>query len=91
MTHKRAQSPQTAIRLGARGRIVLPARVRKQLGLRTGDSLIVTIEQEGAIRLTRLQRQLQAMQGMFRKQPKRILSRELIQDRKREAAREADD
>lgn len=88
MRHNGSNVPQQAVRLGDRGRVILPAPIRKHLGLRTGDTLVVTLEDEGAIRLIALDRQLKAIQGMFRKDPKRSLSQELIRDRRREAARE---
>ena len=81
--------PRYRLQLGARGRVVLPAEARKQLGLRAGDRLVLTVEPEGTIRLLSLHQQLKKARGMFRsKEPQRILSRELIQERRREAKRE---
>lgn len=40
MTHE----PPTAIRLGDRGRLVVPAAIRRQLGVERGDVLIASVE-----------------------------------------------
>lgn len=80
--------PRYQIQLGARGRVVLPAEVREKLGLRTGDKLVLTVKPDGTIRLVSLREQLKKAQGMFRKHPERILSEELIRERRREAASE---
>jgi AbrB family looped-hinge helix DNA binding protein len=92
MAHAKRVVPQTGyvVHLGDRGRLVLPARLRKSLGLKTGEALLLTVEQNGAMRLSTRRQRLQATRGMFASiSPERILSEELIQERREEVRREA--
>lgn len=75
--------------LGDRGRLVLPAPVRRRLGVEAGDRLIAIVDSDG-VRLVSLREQVGRMAGMFRDvAPGRSLVDELIADRRAEAAREA--
>jgi AbrB family looped-hinge helix DNA binding protein len=76
-------------KLSAGGRIVIPARFRKALGVETGDELIVVLEEEELRIFTRRQA-IKRAQGMLRRYiPEgRSLVDELIQERRAEAARE---
>jgi AbrB family looped-hinge helix DNA binding protein len=75
--------------LGDRGRLVFPAAVRKAVGLEPGDRLLLHIEEDGSIRLEKLSDQLARMRGILRPLSKgRVLSEELIAERRREAERE---
>lgn len=76
-------------RLGDRGRLVIPARLRKALGLKTGEAILLTIETNGAMRLTTRRQRLEGAQGMFASiSPERVLSEELIQERRQEVQSE---
>jgi AbrB family looped-hinge helix DNA binding protein len=91
MAHKRdIETPrQYEVRLGARGRIVLPAAVRKRLGLRGGHRLLLVVDPSGEMRMASLQNQVRKFQGMLKSvHPRRILSDELIAERREEALRE---
>lgn len=71
------------------GRIVIPAKVRKALGLEVGDT--VTLEVQGnELRITSQAEAVKRAQALVRKRiPKgRSLVSELREDRRREAARE---
>jgi AbrB family looped-hinge helix DNA binding protein len=71
------------------GRVLLPAKIRKQLKLERGSQLIAHVEKEQLVLRSRLQalREAQAYFSQFRK--KGVLwSEELIKDRRREARRE---
>src|ERR1039458_66475 len=73
------------LRLGECGRLVLPARLRNTLGLKTGESLLLTVEKHGTMRLSTRRQRLEAAQGMFASiSPERVLSEELIQERRQE-------
>jgi AbrB family looped-hinge helix DNA binding protein len=48
-----------------RGRIVLPASVRKALEVRSGDRLILTVEPEGDMRLVSMRKQVERCEGLF--------------------------
>jgi AbrB family looped-hinge helix DNA binding protein len=91
MAHKRATVPHESyvLHLGDRGRLVLPARLRKRLALKNGEELLLTVEDDGAMEITTRRQRLNRAQGMFAHiQPHRILSKELIRERRREARRE---
>ena len=75
------------------GRILLPAKVRKQLKLEKGAVVIGRLEKEQLILWTRAQalRKAQAYFSQFRPKGGKLLSQELIEDRREEARRELED
>jgi len=75
------------MRVNENGRIVIPASFRKALGIRTGDEVILRIEDD-ELRITTLKRRLQRAQQLVRKHVKvdTSLVDELLAER-REAAR----
>lgn len=78
-----------SLHLGARGRIVLPASVRKRLGLKGGDRLILTVESDSTLRLIGLRAQVEKHRGLLKHlAPGRSLVDELIQERRADGARE---
>ena len=91
MAHKRSHVEQTGylLRLGDRGRIALPSRLRKRLGLRTGEKLVLTVDDDGMMRLASLREQLDQIQGMW-ETSNRSLSEELIRERREENRRESE-
>ena len=95
MSHNNVDSTDTAVQgtatvqLGDRGRLVVPAGVRLQLGLKVGDRFLLVIEPDDSIRLVNLRQQAERMCGMFADiAPGRSLSNELIAERRMEAQRE---
>lgn len=74
------------------GRILLPARVRKQLKLKKGSELVAHVNEEQLVLQTRSQA-LREVQEFFSKRRRAgtLWSEEIIQDRRREARREIDD
>ena len=77
------------VQLGERGRIVLPAAVRKLLGAKEGDKLVLTVEEDGSIQMLSVRQQVSRMRGvMAHLSPKRKLVEELLQERRQEAANE---
>jgi len=75
--------------LSANGRIVIPAAIRQELGFGAGDTLLMEVE-DGVLRvesfdarLARIQDELVQLVG-----PERMLSDELIAERRAEAWRE---
>lgn len=91
MAHKSARVPHESyvLRLGDRGRLVLPARLRKRLALKNGEELLLMVDQSGEMRLSSRRQRLAAARGMFASiSPERVLSEELIQERREEARRE---
>lgn len=84
MTHEQS----TAIRLGDRGRLVIPAAIRRQLGVERGDVLVASVEgarlvlEPRAAALGRLRERLTAIPAGV------SLVDELIAERRVEARRE---
>ncbi len=77
------------VRLGDRGRLVLPSRLRKRLGLKRGDRLVLVPGPRGVMTFRSLRQIAQSCQGVFRHlAPGRSLAAELIRERREEAARE---
>jgi AbrB family looped-hinge helix DNA binding protein len=75
-----------------RGRLVLPAEVRARLGINAGDRLTLWIDPDGTMRLQTAATYARSLRGMFKHlAPNRILSEELIAERRREAAMEEQD
>ena len=80
------------LQVGERGRLVLPARVRRRLKLNPGDRLVLTLDQSGEMRLASLHRQVDKCIGIFADlEPHRIASEELIAERRKQARREAEE
>jgi len=68
------------------GRVVIPAEIRKALGLDIGDEIVMRVE-DGEVRLTGLRQSIARAQQLVRGYVKEgvSLSEELIADRRREA------
>jgi len=78
----------TKTRIGEGGRLVIPARYRRALGLKPGDEVVLLLE-ERQIRIVSLRQAIEQAQSLVRQYiPEgRSLSEELIQERREEAAR----
>ncbi len=76
-------------KLGEGGRLVVPARFRKELGLKPGDDVILVLE-DGEVRITTVKRAIRRAQQIVRRYvpEDRDLVSELIKERREEAARE---
>jgi AbrB family looped-hinge helix DNA binding protein len=81
-----------SIQLGNRGRLVLPAEVRRRLDLHDGDRIILSFDDEGSLRLVSARQAARRTRGLLRRiapaLQDRRLAEELIADRRAEAARE---
>jgi len=72
------------VRLGDSGRLVLPAEIRKQLNLRQGDQLLLSVEPDGSVRMTSAREVVRQTRGLYRvRAGRRSLVDELIADRQR--------
>ncbi|MBN9541895.1 MAG: AbrB/MazE/SpoVT family DNA-binding domain-containing protein [Alphaproteobacteria bacterium] len=80
---------QISLTIAGNGRIVIPADIRAQLGLKAGDKLVARIV-DGAVVLEPLQTAIRRAQSAYRKYvPAGVsLSAELAADRRRAAADE---
>jgi bifunctional DNA-binding transcriptional regulator/antitoxin component of YhaV-PrlF toxin-antitoxin module len=84
-----AQVAPVDVRLGAQGRLVLPASLRKALSLSVGDALVARAEGSDRIVLEKHSAALARLQERFAKtRGKRDLAASLIADRRSEARRD---
>ncbi len=76
-------------KLGEGGRIVVPSAFRKALGIRTGDDLIMVLEND-ELRIMSPRRAIERARAIVRQYiPDGVqLSESLLEDRRREAERE---
>ena len=81
--------PTEQVHVDDAGRIVVPARFRKSLGLEPGDPVTVTLEGD-VLRVRTIQATLKKARAIMRKKnpKKRSLVDELIAERRAEAAKE---
>ena len=81
--------PAEQVHVDDAGRIVVPARFRKSLGLEPGDPVTVTLEGD-VLRVRTIQATLEKARAIMRKKnpKKRSLVDELIAERRAEAAKE---
>lgn len=77
-------------KINAQGRVVIPAPCREQAGLKPGDDVLIEVLGPGELRLrTKAEAVRKAQTIVARRVPKRRdLARELIKERRREAARQ---
>lgn len=76
------------VALDERGRIVLPAKLRSELGWQQGEKLILTKNADGSLKVVSLLAQIGKFKGLFKDKTGKSLAAELIKERRREAARE---
>lgn len=79
------------VKIGPAGRIVIPAAFREAMDVEEGDTLVATIDEDGIVRLTSTSAAVRMAQRIVcaAVPPDISLSDSLIEDRRREAAREA--
>ena len=70
------------------GRVVIPAAFRKALGVKSGDQLIVILEEKSVRLMTAQEAVREARRLLHLPRHGRSLTDELIQDRREAAARE---
>lgn len=58
---------QYVLQVGAKGRLVLPALLRKQLDLQQGDRVLLAVEPDGSLRLTSLKAQVKSLRGILKR------------------------
>src|SRR5690349_17615530 len=88
-TVARESAPAYGVVMAERGRLVSPAALRERLAIKTGDRLFVSEEADGSLRLMRRDDLVRRLQGSWRADARgRRRSDELLDERRREAARE---
>jgi AbrB family looped-hinge helix DNA binding protein len=75
--------------VGDRGRLVLPADVRSQLGIEAGTRMLLSTERDGSLRLRPYRAVADQNRGLLADlAPGASMVDELLAERRREAARE---
>ena len=85
-----ARRQRTAVRIGPKGRIVIPQALREALGLREGDTLVAHAEDGRLVLETRAAIRARIRQRLAAVPKDQLLSEELIAERRAEARREAE-
>ncbi len=77
------------IRVAAGGRIVIPAEVRQELGIKEGEEILLSKSQDG-YRLTTYRESIRRAQDLFSqtKKPGESIVAEFLQERRNEAIKE---
>ncbi len=92
MAHQSSDNSRRSsqIVMGDRGRLVLPAGIRRDLGINKGTRFQVSQEKDGSLRLKPYAAIARASRGMFAHLPPEGVSMadELIAERRQEARRE---
>lgn len=80
---------ETKLRVNQNGRVVIPAKFRRMLGIKAGDKVIARVEDD-ELRITTMKARIARAQRRVRKyiKPGRSLVDELIDERRREAQNE---
>lgn len=71
------------------GRVVIPAKLRRAIGLRTGDTVIIRLAEDGLV-ITTPERAVRAAQALVKEYvlDRRQLADELVAERRLEAGQE---
>jgi AbrB family looped-hinge helix DNA binding protein len=77
------------VRMNESGRVLIPAEIRRELGMKGGDQLVLEVK-DREVRLTTLRERIARVQAEVRRySPAGVsLSEELIAERREEAKRE---
>lgn len=80
---------ETTTRINANGRMVIPAEFRRALGVKSGDTLVLRLE-NNELRIATFRQRLAKAQDLVRnlKIKSKSLADELIAERRKEARRE---
>lgn len=84
---------KVSVRLEKSGRILIPVSIRRRLGLKEGESdVLLEIDDDQPVRIRGRAQALREAQARLSSyvQPGRLISDELIADRKAEARRESE-
>lgn len=92
MRNRVKSSAPVKIRLGANGRIVIPAAIREQAGLKPGESVFLDVE-DGVLKVESFSARIDRIQREFApySKPGVLASDELIRERREEVQREKEE
>jgi AbrB family looped-hinge helix DNA binding protein len=82
-------------RINENGRIVIPAAIREQMGLKAGEAVVMEIE-DGILRIESHRAHIRRIQQEFRQSPapgsklapQQLITEQLIEDRREDASQE---
>jgi AbrB family looped-hinge helix DNA binding protein len=79
-----------AVKIIEGGKLVIPAAMRRAMGIARGDTVVVELLSDGELRVRPLASAIREAQAVVRKsvKPGRSLADELMRERKRDAVRE---
>ena len=79
-----------AVKIIEGGKLVIPASMRRAMGISRGDTVVVELLPEGELRVRPLRSAIREAQEIVRKSVRRdrSLAEELMRERKQDAARE---
>ena len=79
-----------AVKIIEGGKLVIPAAMRRAMGIARGDTVVLELLPEGELRVRPLASAVREVQAIVRKsvKPGRSLANELMRERKRDAVRE---
>jgi AbrB family looped-hinge helix DNA binding protein len=82
--------PAQAVKIIEGGKLVIPAAMRRAMGIARGDTVVVELLSDGELRVRPLASAIREAQEIVRKSinPDRGLADELMRERKRDAVRE---
>jgi AbrB family looped-hinge helix DNA binding protein len=82
--------PVQAVKIIEGGKLVIPATMRKAMGIGRGDTVVVELLSDGELRVRPLASAIREAQAIVRKSvgPRRSLAGELMRERKRDADHE---
>ena len=78
----------TMVKVGPKGRVVIPSAVRQELGIEEGDELAVVVDEDGVRFMDRARLIRRIREGFSHVE--HSLSGELMEERRSEAARDLD-
>jgi len=89
ITNDTCHTPPYKIRVAAGGRIVIPAEVRQELGIKEGEDVLLSRSQDG-YRLTTYREAIRRAQDLFSgtKKPGEMVVDEFLRERRLEAGKE---
>ena len=78
-------------KIGASGRLVIPAAQRRELGLKAGDEVLLRVK-DHELRISSVNHRIERVQALVRKYNRKgeSLSESLIRDRRAEVQKEQD-
>jgi AbrB family looped-hinge helix DNA binding protein len=87
------KSTRAKTKINQNGRIVIPAAIREELGIKPGDTLLMDVEEDGVLRIETYPARIRRIQREIAPyaRPGILASDELIAERRAEARREEEE